>query len=282
VSGAIENTDTGGLISLSNGANPIPTVGGAAGTGVPGGQVSSFNEYNSPGISQKYPSFTATAQTQQPWGHTGIHVAVQDSRVTNLGGNTGTALGGVTTSNPTGSHIERWGYQVSETGHLNTWGSDKLTWNVEYGQGADGYAWDLQELGTQWIEDLVCSQQTSGQASNNSAAVGAAYGTICSQPRNWGLNLSYTHHWTDQWRSSVDVGYNEDSRPNAAADWNATVSGNNLTNLERRHATAFVNTYWTPVPGVQMGLEYQWWLRQVWSGGHGNANQLAFQTIFAF
>jgi len=31
-----------------------------------------------------------------------------------------------------------------------------------------------------------------------------------------------------------------------------------------------------------MGLEYQWYLRQVWSGAHGNANQIAFQTLFAF
>jgi len=231
LSGSVEYNDTGGYIGTSNGASPL--AGGAP--GVPAGQAPSFNDYNAPGVIGKFPAFTGTAQVQQPWGHTAFHVVVANTDLRNVGGVLGGALGaaGAGTTPPAGlspgGHIQRWGYQTSVTGHINTIGRDKIVFNAEYGQGADGYSWDMQNLGLQTIEDLVCSL--------NGTTTALSQSIVCSQPRNVGGNLQYVHFWNDQWRSAVDVGYATASKPNAAATWIATTPSNAgvsnvLTDLE--------------------------------------------------
>jgi hypothetical protein len=172
---------------------------------------------------------------------------------------------------------------LSQTGHFNTFGKDKITWNFVYGQGASNYTWATNDLGTQWEEDLVCSGNATSALAANSLA--------CSQPRVMGVNAGYSHWWTDEWRSGVSFGADRVSRPNAAANWNATAlpgggvpgnTSNALANLERAHYSADANLLWTPVAGVQLGIEYQWYHRTVWSGAHGSSNRLETQALFAF
>ena len=256
LSGSIESNQTGGLIANGSGA-----VGAAAaGTG-----VVTFNDFNSPGLTQKFPAITGTAQIAQPWGHAGFHVAVAEARETSLG--QFAAFPG----NFSGAHFERWGYQLSQTGHFNTIGKDKITWQLQYGQGASNYTWSTNELGTQYEQDLICSVTTATSVS-----------FVCSQPREMGVNVGYSHFWTDEWRTAVAFGYDQVSRPNAAGDWNPLAGGNGLAALERKHYSAGVSMYWTPVAGVQFGAEYLWYHRTVWSGAHGSANRIAGQALFAF
>jgi hypothetical protein len=261
VSGSLESNQTGGIIATAGtGASPVAVAPGAFDT---------FNDFNAPGISQKFPAATSTFQIQQPWGHAGFHVVLAQARITNLGSTLGPAFAtGVTQ----GDHISRWGYQLSQTGHLNTIGKDKITWQLQYGQGASNYTWSTNELGLQWEEDLVCSH--------------TATTLNCSQPRDLGANVGYSHWWTNEWRSGVAFGYDQVSRPNAAGDWGqaglSSGAGNALATLERKHYSADVNLMWTPVAGVQFGVEYEWYHRTVWSGAHGSSNRLEGQALFAF
>ena len=249
--------------------------GGELATKGTGAAAATFNDFNAPGFSEKYPATTATVRIDQPWGHAGFHFVVAEDRFKNLGLSTG--LPPVTVALPAlpnGSHEARWGYQVSQTGHLNTFGKDKLTWQLQYGQGAPGYNWGVNELATQWEEGLVCSVGGGGTT------------IICSQPRTIGINTGYSHYWTDNWRSNVALGFDRTSRPNAAGDWGdaglSTAAGNALATLERNHYSAETNLMWTPIAGTQLGLEYEWYHRTVWSGAHGSSNRIRAQALFAF
>jgi hypothetical protein len=249
-SASLESNQTGGIIASSTGATPVTT-----------------NNFNSPFISQKFPAVTTTVQIQQPWGHAGFHVAVAEARLKDFGVN------GFPPAIAVGDHVEKWGYMLSQTGHFNTIGKDKITWMLSYGQGASNYTWALNELGTQWEEDLVCS--------GNAATVAASTGVVCSQPRVMGVNVGYSHWWTNEWRTGIAFGYDQVSRPNAAGPWSVT-GGGGLTALERKHYSAGVDMFWTPVAGVQFGFGYLWYHRTVWSGAHGSANRVVGQALFAF
>jgi hypothetical protein len=261
-SGSVEYNDAGGeLLNASTGTSPI-----SATTGV------GFNDYNAPGLSGKWPAFTGTGRIDQPWGHAAIHLVVGNTRLQNLYSAFGSA-----TKIPglgTGGDVSRWGWQSSLTGHLNTIGKDALFYNFEIGQGADGYDWDLQNLGGQYIEDLIC---VSNPAPVNSLT--------CGQMRNIGGDIGYVHYWTNEWRSTANFGYNRDYRPSSAtpgAFATPTAAATGLYNLERRHLSATAGLLWTPVAGVQLGLEYDWFHRVMQSGAQGSANILEFQTLFAF
>ena len=276
---AIEGNQTGGIASNL----AATTTGGGTIVGGSGTTFATFNNFNQPGLSQGLPALTSTVQIQQPWGHAGFHIAVAQARIKDFSTTATTGGVGFPATYPSGSHISRWGYMLSQTGHFNTFGKDKITWNFVYGQGASNYTWATNDLGTQWEEDLVCSGNATSAAAANSLA--------CSQPRVMGVNAGYSHWWTDEWRSGVSFGADRVSRPNAAANWNATalpgggVPGNTtnaLANLERAHYSADANLLWTPVAGVQLGIEYEWYHRVVWSGAHGSSNRLETQALFAF
>jgi hypothetical protein len=251
-------------------AGEIATKGTGAG-------AVTFNDFNAPGFAEKWPAVTTGIAVQQPWGHAAFHIAVAENRFKQLGLTAGlppaAVFGGIPALG-TGGHIAKWGYQLNQSGHFNTIGNDKITWLLQYGQGAGQYTWALNELGTQWVEDLVCSATATG------------VNFYCSQPRVMGANAGYSHFWTDEWRSGVSFGYDQVSRPNAAGDWGQVgLSGsaaNALATLERKHYSAALNVLWTPVRGAQFGIEYEWYHRTVWSGAHGSSNRIKAQSLFSF
>jgi len=251
--------------------------GGILATAGTGGGSVTFNDFNAPGFAEKWPALTAGVTMQQPWGHVALHMAVAQERFKQLGLTKGlppaASFGGIPALG-TGGHISRWGYQLSQSGHFNTWGKDKITWFLQYGQGAAQYSWALNELGTQWEEGLVCSAPATGVT------------LVCSQPRVMGVNVGYSHSWNGEWRSGVSFGYDQVSRPNAAGDWGqaglSPAAANALASLERKHYSVAANVLWTPIHGVQFGVEYEWYRRTVWSGAHGSSNRIKGQALFAF
>jgi len=234
--------------------------------------VGTWNDFNSPGYSEHLPAITGTVRADQPWGHAAAHIAVAETRFKNLGYGASPTPVISTTALATGSNIKRWGYQASLTGHLNTFGKDRFTWQVQYGQGAGAYSWAVEDFATQWIEDLVCSVNGTTIA--------------CSQPRNMGINVGYSHHWNATWRTGIGLGYDQTSRPNAAADWGqagiSAATSNALAQLSRKTMSATANLLWTPVAGVQFGLEFEHYYHTVWSGAHGQDNRIKGQALFRF
>jgi hypothetical protein len=234
-----------------------------------GGAQSNWNNFNAPGVSQRIPAFTGKAMIEQPWGHAAFAAAVMQERFDNDSGAAPftTGGGGGTAPIATGGHFARWGFQTALTGHLNTIGQDKFTWQAGYGQGAAQYSWALvgPDLGTNYEEGLVCSQQ--GPSSFN-----------CSEPRVFGFNVGYSHFWTNEWRSGVGLGWDDVSRPNAAGAWTAA----GLSKIDHRHYSGSASLFWTPVAGAQFGATYIWYHREVWSGARGNAQRLETQALFRF
>ena len=107
----------------------------------------------------------------------------------------------------------------------------------------------------------------------------------CSEPRVMGVNVGYSHWWTDEWRSGVSYGWDHVTKPDAAGAWtqvanNTAAAG--LNALISQSQSAAVNIQWTPVPAVQFGLEGRWYRELVWSGGHGTRELVDFQTLFKF
>ncbi len=280
-SASIEEAQSSGLFSSS------ATGQGAA-------AIVQWNNYNSPTMSQRIPAVTVKGRIDQPWGHAALAVAVMQERLQN--GASAAGLGGVLAAgNPfvpgagnyvaPGSHFAQFGYQILQSGHFNTIGKDKVSWNLGYGQGAAQYNWALDgALGTQDEEGLVCSS-TNPPIPGLGAAFAGGQPYRCSEPRVMGVNVGYSHWWTDEWRSGVSYGWDHVTKPDAAGAWtqvanNTAAAG--LNALISQSQSAAVNIQWTPVPAVQFGLEGRWYRELVWSGGHGTRELVDFQTLFKF
>jgi Porin subfamily len=277
-------------ISLSGSVEEAQSAGIFAST-VTGTTVSDWNNFNSSSFGQKIPAFTGKARIDQPWGHAAFGVAVMQERMQNQVTTNGVVVNALPVAGadpflPTtaavpganiiapGAHADRWGYQLLQSGHFNTWGADKITWNIGYGQGAAQYsgALSLPDLGGQFEEGLVCSASVAALAGSG----GSPYD--CHQPTVFGVNAGYSHWWTSEWRSAVAFGWDTDSNP--MRGW--ADGGTGMSQLERRHMNANANVQWTPVPQVQFAMEFRWYQRVVWSGAHGTHEMIDFQTLFKF
>ncbi len=258
-----------GGISASGSVESFASAGEFA-TAHSGAGPVNWNDFNSSSFSERLPALTGTVRIDQPWGHAAFHVAVAEEEFRSLGLSSGLPPAATDTTLPNGGHLSAWGYQTSFTGHLNTIGKDKFTWQLAYGQGASQYTWAGSAFATQWDEGLICS------------VTAATNSVVCSQPRVMGVNVGYSHWWTDTWRSGLAFGYDQVSKPNAAGDWLAATAGGGLSTLAHHDYTATGNLLWTPVAGVQLGLEYEWMHRTVWSGAHGGDNRIKGQALFSF
>jgi len=254
---SIESAASGGIIQTA----AVAPGGALAFVGTGG-----FNDFNAPGLSQKIPAFVGNVHIAQPWGHAQLALAAMQERFDNIG----VLVAGL----PAGAHFQRWGYMLTQSGHYNTFGKDKVTWAIGYGQGAAQYSWPLAspDLGVNYEEGLVCSGTTS------------THSFTCSEPRVFGVTAGYSHFWNNEWRSGIDFGWDTVSKPNAAGGWDhATGAGaTGLAKLEHRHYSAGVSLYWTPVSSVQFGIGYFWFHREVWSGARGNAQRILTQALFRF
>jgi hypothetical protein len=267
--------------ALSVEANASAGDFATAGTGA---GPATWNDFNAPNFAERWPALVGTVRIDQPWGHTAFHAVVAQDRFENTGLTTTVGGAAINTSVPSGGHLSNWGYQLSETGHLNTWGKDKFTWQIQYGQGAGQYTGAGSAYATQWFEGLICSVGPVGTAGTAAAAVGGS--VICSTPRVAGINAGYSHWWNDTWRSGLGAGFDMVSRPNAAGDWGdagiTAATANALSTLARKDWTVSANLMWTPVPGVQLGIEDEQMFRTVWSGAHGGDNRVKGQALFSF
>ena len=271
IAASLETVETGGIIGS------VPGAGGFVGT------AATLNNWTGPGYSLHIPALIVAPRIDQPWGHVKFAAVGMQQRLQNLnitttpvGGGPITTPFGPTSAFPPGAHVSQWGYDLALTGHLNTIGLDKLTWQATAAQGASNYdgALSAPEDGTSWEEGLVCNQNTTASLA-------------CSQAREMGLNMGYVHYWTNEWRSAVSFGYDHESLPSTAGGWGrAPVTGAGappaLSNLEHSHMSSGANVHWQPLTFVQFGLEYDFYKRTVWSGAHGTANLVRGQVDLLF
>jgi hypothetical protein len=74
--------------------------------------------------------------------------------------------------------------------------------------------------------------------------------TTVKTPVSYGGNISYTHWWTNELRSTAMFGYSHVEVTSAIAS-NAAQNA-----LDKMHLGGTINLVWSPVPQVDFGIEY--------------------------
>jgi hypothetical protein len=161
----------------------------------------------------------------------------------------------------TGLRTSKSSYGGQLSGHLNTFGKDALKATAMWGKALGHY---MADLGTQ-----------GGLQTNLALGEAAA-------PNQYGINVGYTHWWTGSLRSSVNAGYSFSSLDHGILTTAASQNG-----AEKRHTGGRVNLIWSPVPQVDLGIEYDYARRVVWSGSGatqavGNFHRLEVESVFKF
>ncbi|HUH83756.1 MAG TPA: DcaP family trimeric outer membrane transporter, partial [Stellaceae bacterium] len=169
------------------------------------------------GAWSRWPDFIVRGRWDQAWGHIGIAGLVKDNDVYAIGV----------------PRVGDTGYGGMISGHLNTFGKDTLRAEAMVGKALGHYLSDMGSI--------------AGTQSNLAAA-----GSPIKSPLDYGGNVSYTHWWTDQLRSTVMGGYSHVTKTSVITSAVAAAA------LDDHHIGATVNLIWSPVPQVDLGLEYDY------------------------
>jgi Porin subfamily len=194
----------------------------------------------------RVPDFLGKVSLYQGWGHVSAALLVRDQDVLA----TGTRFSKTTV----GGHI---------SGSLNTFGKDVLRGSFMVGTGLGSY---LSDMGSN--AGLQVSSTTGSPA-------------VVAAPLAYGLFAGYTHWWTDELRSSVMAGWSHvDLSTSAFATLGtATAIAAAENGLDKRHIGTTANLIWSPVPQVDLGLEYSWVQRETQSATAFISNTGALQRI---
>jgi hypothetical protein len=209
---------------------------------VTGGTAQTVVSTTSLGAIDRVPDVVGTVRVDQPWGHAALHGLYRDLKLIA----------------PGAARQSKNGYGVGFTSHFNTIGKDVLKVQAIWGRGLGQF-----EYG---------STQQSLELSGITATAITAYA-----PLTFGGMVAYQHWWTDQLRTNVSVGYDQIHNSTSVITSAAALAG-----LDKRHYTSHVNLIWSPVPQVDLGVEYIYGRRVVESGLHGNANRAQVSGKFKF
>ena len=205
-------------------------------------------------FAQKYPDFVAKARWDQPWGHIALSGVLRNQQV-------------VTNGVARYDDSPGWGTYLS--GHLNTFGKDTLRGGFMIGQALGHY---LSDMGS-----------AAGIETNSDAPGGVTNDTAVTKPISYGANASYTHWWTDQLRSTAMGGY---SKVNVNTTSIITLASAQ-NGLDKEHIAGTANLIWSPVPQVDLGIEYTHYVRMVAgpfenTQSRGHMDRIEAETVFKF
>jgi hypothetical protein len=145
------------------------------------------------------------------------------------------------------------GWALNVTGNLNLWGRDHLSAQIAYGEGAAAYFADTSGGGY----DAALNQS----------------GELKAVPI-LGTFAAVTHHWSEQFRSSLSYGYLT-LYPNAAG---VTLSATSF----QRSQYASANVVWKPGPKFHIGVEGLYGYLHVISDSHGEAYRVLLNAQYDF
>jgi hypothetical protein len=207
--------------------NPSP-LGFTSGIGA---ATNSFSSQSLGGVNH-VPDFLARARLDQAWGHIAVTALYRDLSV--VAPAQTLTLGGAATS--VVPRVQKDGYGGQVSGHLNTFGKDTAKLIIMGGQGIGHYDSDFINVGGVDVGSIAGATTT---------ATGVA--------RSLGANISYTHWWTDTIRSTADAGW-----ARLYSDTSVITSLAALNGLDKYHIQATGNLIWSPVPQVDVGIEFDW------------------------
>jgi len=230
--------------------------------------------------STKIPDFILKARWDQPWGHIAIAGLLhQNTTACTLNCNPASnflSVGGLAPDNPLNTtgmyspidpgnqagtsnflygqppnmdipYLTREGWGINVTGHLNTIGKDAVKWGMFLGQGLGSYMGDYGDTG---IYAQVCTNGSPNLRGRECAVpnfTGASY-----IPVGVGGYVSYQHFWTDQLRSTIGGGASHVFIKNSMI--NNVFIENEQSDIQ--HWSLVANLIWSPVPKVDLGVQY--------------------------
>jgi Porin subfamily len=218
--------------------------------GIVNGTTTQFTTSNIGGI-DRYPDLLARVRLDQAWGHLQVGALYRDMKV-------------ITQAAGVAIRAQKSSYGLSVSGHLNTFGKDSLKSTFMWGKALGHYETD--------------EGRTSGA---DGLQANLATGRV-SAPTTYSINVGYTHWWTQALRSTLDAGYSHNSIDHLTLSAVATQNA-----VDKRHIGGRVNIIWSPVPQVDLGIEYDWARRDVWNSSGatqslGYMNRLEVESVFKF
>src|SRR5216684_2566637 len=150
-------------------------------------------------------------------------------------------------------------YAGQLSGHLNTFGKDAFKWTVAAGKAPGHY---LTALG----------RDSGADGLQFNTATGAVHA-----PYAYTINAGYTHWWTAAMRSSLDAGYGKNQNSTSIL-----ASAAAQTAADKWQMGGRANLIWSPVPQVDLGVEYDYAQRRVQSSLHGNLHRVEIESVFKF
>jgi hypothetical protein len=212
---------------------------------------------------QDVPAFAGTVEWDQPWGHVAGHIALQDLQVRN------------DPAISVNNDISKFGYAAYLSGHLNTWGKDRIGGGAVYDHGALNYGPSNFTPGTG--EGLVFGTPAAGSPCTAGGASGLLATCTVSVVNTWGVYANYLHYWSDTLRSDIDAGYEHAERPGATSLWTLA----QLASMENFSYSSHVNLIWSPVPGlISLTAEWDYFRRSMFGQAVGDTNQWIAQAKF--
>jgi len=195
------------------------------------------------------PDFAMRFQMDQPWGHIGVNGIIHQTNLRNIGGGTGE---GANTAN--GFKKQAESEAIAVTGHLNTFGKDRLAGGVEWDKGVAG----------------VMSAMSSDAVMNaNSGA--------WNQLTMWAVYANYEHFFNGNWRSVASFGYAKAlNNIGVTEGYGAT---NNLgaadnAAIARSFFSTHLNIIYSPVPMLDVTTEWVHYLQTQRSSANATTNRI--------
>lgn len=138
---------------------------------------------------------------------------------------------------------------VSAAGTVPTFGKDDLRFMLNYGNGLGRYMYTNFEGAALDVENDEIEQVDQ-----------------------WGGFLAYRHYWMDNLRSSLVYSYGE-------ADNDTDVVPETVN---KRFQSIHANLIWSPIPAVNLGLEYLYGQRELENDEDGDLNRIQFGAQYSF
>ena len=207
----------------------------------------------------KLPDFTGAVRWDQVWGHVEGRAVLRDLGArTNLGTVAGLPGASTVAINNTG-----FGWGIGASGDLHTWGKDDLTLQVSGGQGSGSYI----SAGNNTIQDALVD------AFGNLQLIGSM-----------SAQIGYQHWWTDTLRSNVSSGLVYMWQPTCFGCF-APGTSSGFFNYQQAMKYAYsihANLIWSPVPQVDIGIEYIHRSKKAENGLAGDGEDMQISTKFKF
>lgn len=137
----------------------------------------------------------------------------------------------------------------SFAGIIKTFGKDDVRFQINYGNAIGRYQYTLFGDGTLKANNTL---DTLTQ---------------------WGGFVAYRHFWMEGLRSSVVYSY-------GSADNDEIFNNSGVVNKQLQ--TGHINLMWSPVPRIDLGLEYIYGYREVENGQDGTLNRIQFGAQYNF